>query len=120
MRIIHGHYLLCIVFLHSQFQLHTASVSIVLISRANLPIVQSTILPPSRAKTTQDDGTMGNSSYSLFGRKTISELRAIVRSRRREITFVSFIYSVIFFQLTKRAKFRREFPTKYICRKLLA
>lgn len=45
MRIIYGHYLLRIVFLHSQFQLHTASVYIVLISRANLPIVQSTILP---------------------------------------------------------------------------
>lgn len=53
--------------------------------------------PPPRAKTTQEDGTMGNSSYSLFGRKTISELRAIVRSRRREITFVSFIYPAIFF-----------------------
>lgn len=97
---------------HCQFQLHTASVSIVLISAANLPIVQSTIRLCSSPCPHRRLAQWVIRVCSLFGRKTITELRAIVRSRRREITFVSFIYPAIFIQLGKRAKFSREFPTK--------
>lgn len=109
-RLIISEHLLGIVPAHSQFELHTASVSIVLgsrgvISRANLPIGQShsRTVDPYKYHT-QQVGTMGNSSNSLSGqkkinknkKKTIFELRAIVRTRRRETTFDSFIYSAVF------------------------
>lgn len=56
-------------FSHCQFQLHTASVSIVLISAANLPIVQSTIRLLLLSLPTQEAGTMGNSSLFAFWSK---------------------------------------------------